>query len=225
MTLLWLAPMAVPLRRAVPFVAVALALGLSACAVPQQPNASAERLASVAYRDPGAPTLTLITMVNNRTGQGGHTALMVNAQERVIFDPAGSFHADVVPEYNDVLYGITPAVFQAYRGAHSRETFHVVTQEIQVTPQQAALAYQLVTENGRVPGALCANATSGLLAQIPGFESISRTYYPVNLQQQFEQLPGVVTDKYYEYDSEDLQQGISAGNQALNAASQSAQQK
>lgn len=210
-------PLATPARCALSLIlAIGLAAGLSACAVPQQPNATPERLASVAYRDAGGPSLTLITVVNNRTGQGGHTALMVNAQERVIFDPAGSFHAEIVPEFNDVLYGISPRVFQAYRSAHARETYHVVSQEVAVTPEQAAVAYQLVTQNGRVPGALCANATSGILAQIPGFQSIQRTYYPVKLQEQFAQLPGVVTDKYYENDSEDLQQGIAAGNQVLN---------
>ena len=104
---------------------------------------------------------------------------MINASQRVIFDPAGSFKADVVPEYNDVLYGITPAVFEAYRGSHARETFHVVTQEVTLTAAQAERAFQLATSNGRVPGAYCANATSGIMAQIPGFEAIDRTFFPV----------------------------------------------
>ncbi|CUH76044.1 hypothetical protein TRM7557_00685 [Tritonibacter multivorans] len=195
-----------------------LLLVLAGCASsPQKPNADAATLAQAAYRDPGAPSMMLITMVNNRTGKGGHTSLMVNASQRVIFDPAGSFKADVVPEYNDVLYGITPAVFKAYRGSHARETFHVVTQEVALTPAQAERAFQLVTSNGRVPGAYCANATSGIMAQIPGFESIDRTFFPVRLQEQFGTLPGVITQRYYENDSEDLQVGIAANNAQLNA--------
>lgn len=192
--------------------------GLAACSAPQQPNADTATLQQVAYRDIEKPSMTLITVVNNNSGQGGHTALMVNASERVIFDPAGSFHADVVPEYNDVLYGISPAVFQAYRSAHARSAFHVATQEIELTPEQAAVAYQLVTTNGRVPGAFCANATSGILKQIPGFEGVKQTFYPVKLQEQFATFPGVTTDKYYENDSDDLQKGIAAGNAALNTA-------
>lgn len=194
-----------------------LFLALAGCASsPQKPNADAATLTQAAYRDPGTPSMMLITMVNNRTGKGGHTSLMINASQRVIFDPAGSFKADVVPEYNDVLYGITPAVFEAYRGSHARETFHVVTQEVALTSAQAERAFQLVTSNGRVPGAYCANATSGIMAQIPGFESIDRTFFPVRLQEQFGTLPGVVTERYYENDSEDLQAGIAANNAQLN---------
>ena len=78
------------------------------------------------------------------------------------------------------------------------------------------LAYQLVTTNGRVPGAFCANSTSSILKQIPGFEQIEVTYYPVKLQEQFAALPGVETDVYYEDDSDDLQKGLAAGNATLN---------
>ncbi|KUP95096.1 hypothetical protein [Tritonibacter horizontis] len=199
-----------------PILILALCAALAGCAAPQRPDADPETIASVAYRAPDKPSMTLFTMVNNRTGQGGHTALMVNASERVIFDPAGSFYADIVPERQDVLYGITPRIFEAYRSAHARETFHVVTQEIALTPEQAQIAYQLVTGNGRVAGAFCTNATSSILRQIPGFEQIEVTYYPVQLQEQFAQLPGVVTDKYYENDSEDLKAGLAQGNATLN---------
>lgn len=196
----------------------AVMLALAGCAAPQQPNADADTLARVAYRQPGPATLTLYTMINNRSGRGGHASLMVNASERVIFDPAGSFYASVVPERNDVLYGITPAVEKAYRGAHARSTFHVIVQQVEVTPEQAEKAYQLVVNNGRVPGAFCAQATTGILQQIPGFENIDRTFYPEKLAEQFGQLPGVVTDRYYENDSADLQDGLARSDAALSAA-------
>ncbi|UWQ59155.1 hypothetical protein K3722_03205 [Leisingera caerulea] len=193
---------------------------LAGCAAPQQPNADAETLARVAYRHPGPPALTLYTMINNRTGRGGHTSLMINASERVIFDPAGSFYASVVPERDDVIHGITPAVEKAYRGAHARSTYHVVVQRIEVTPQQAQKAYQLAISNGRVPGAFCAQATIGILQQVPGFESLDRTFYPEKLAEQFGQLPGVVTERYYENDSGDLQAGLAKSDAALSAASE-----
>lgn len=204
-----------------PILILALCAALAGCAAPQRPDADPDTIARVAYRDAGNPSMSLVTVVNNRTGQGGHTALMVNASERVIFDPAGSFYADVVPERQDVLYGISPSVFRAYRSAHARSTFHVVTQTVELTPAQAQTAYQLVTTNGRVPGAFCANATSSILRQIPGFEGIDVTYYSVKLQEQFAQVPGVVTDKYYEDDSDDLQSGLAAGNVTLNAEADS----
>ncbi|UWQ38036.1 hypothetical protein K3552_03225 [Leisingera aquaemixtae] len=198
----------------------AVLAALAGCAAPQQPNADAETLARVAYRHPGPPALTLYTMINNRTGRGGHTSLMINASERVIFDPAGSFYASVVPERDDVIHGITPAVEKAYRGAHARSTYHVVIQRIEVTPEQAEKAYRLALSNGRVPGAFCAQATIGILQQVPGFESLDRTFYPEKLAEQFGQLPGVVTERYYENDSGDLQAGLAKSNATLSAAAE-----
>ena len=188
---------------------------LTACAS-KQPYADDAAIAAVSYRDAPYPAITLYTMVSNETGSGGHTAIRIDASESIIFDPAGSFKADVVPERNDVLFGISPQVEQAYRSAHARSTFHVVSQTVRVTPEQAELAYRLALSNGAVPGAFCTSATSGILRQIPGFESIRSTFYPNNLQKQFAELPGVVTDKYYEGDSANLQAGIDASNTALN---------
>ena len=194
---------------------VAALLLAAACAAPQN-NADEATIRSVRYADPSGPSLTLYTMVNNRTGSGGHSSLLISASERVIFDPAGSFAVDIVPERDDALFGITPAVEAAYRSSHARSTFHVVSQKIPVTAQQAEMAYQLALKSGPVPGAFCANATSGLLKSLPGFEFINTTYYPTNLQDQVAQIPGVVTDKYYEGDSADLQAGIALNNAKLS---------
>lgn len=195
----------------------ALLLVVAGCAPQKAPYADEATIARVAYREPGPATLTLYTVVNNRTGGGGHTALMINASQRVIFDPAGSFYADVVPERNDVLFGITPAVERAYRGAHARSTFHVVRQTVEVTPQQAEIAYRLALQSGPVAGAFCASATGQLLRQIPGFETIKPVMQPTKLQAQFATLPGVVTDKYYEDDEDNLQMALEEANDWLNA--------
>lgn len=195
---------------------VALLLVVAGCAAKQQPNADPATLAAVSYRHPGPATLTLYTMVNNRTGKGGHTSLMINASERVVFDPAGSFYAKIVPERNDVLYGFTPRVETAYRSSHARSTHHVVIQTVEVTPEQAQIAYQLALQAGPVPGAYCTNATSGLLQQVPGFENIKSTFYPTKLQQQFAAIPGVKTEKYFENDSADLQEALAKNDAALS---------
>lgn len=171
---------------------------LSGCAAPNQPFASDEEIAAVSFRNEGPRELKLLTMVSTRSGAGAHTSLLIDASERVMFDPAGSFKARGIPERNDVLYGITPAAEQAYIGAHARSTHYVIIQTVQVTPEQAELAYRLAKQEGPVAGAFCANATSSILRQIPGFESISTTFYPVNLSKQFGEIPGVVTTEYRE---------------------------
>ncbi|MEP2718831.1 hypothetical protein [Pseudophaeobacter sp.] len=204
-----------PGRIAVRAALFASCVALAGCAAQKKPNADAATLAAASYTHNGPPALTLFTMVNNRTGAGGHTSLMINASERVIFDPAGSFYADVVPERNDVLFGITPGVVLAYRGSHARSTHHVVMQRLEVTAEQAQMAYELALGTGRVPGAYCANSTSSILSKLPGFEDLKVTFYPVKLQEQFETIPGVVTTKYYEDDDADLQKALAEGNVVL----------
>ncbi len=194
----------------------AVVLAVAGCAGPA-PFADDAEIAAVSYRDGGPPSLTLYTMVNNRSGSGAHTSLMINASERVIFDPAGSFRADIVPERNDVLYGITPAVERAYRSSHARSTHHVVVQTIQVSPEIAELAYHRALKAGPVAGAFCARSTSEILASLPGFEQIQPTFYPNNLRDQFAKIPGVTTDKQVETDSGDLDAALDAANDALNA--------
>ncbi len=161
-----------------------------------------EAVARAAYRHDGPPRLTLFTMVNNRTGSGGHTSLMINGSQRVIFDPAGSFKHETIPERDDVIFGITPQVADVYTRYHARETWHVRIQEIDVSPQMAERVMRLAQGNGAVPNAFCAHATSAILAQaFPG--QVSRTFYPVRLADQFARVPGVREQRLHEYDSDD----------------------
>lgn len=197
-------------------VACLLAVTVAGCTGSNRPQADQAEVVARSYRDPGPSTLTLYTMINTRTGSGAHTSLMISASERVIFDPAGSFRADVVPNKNDVLYGITPAVERAYRSSHARETHYARIQTIEVTPQQAEIAYQLAKQSGPVSSAYCANSTASILRQVPGFEQIDVTFFPVKLSDQFGQIPGVVTEEYREYDDADLQKGLAANNARLN---------
>ncbi|WP_120632360.1 hypothetical protein [Ruegeria sp. EL01] len=193
-----------------------LAATVAGCASSNRPQADQAEVVARSYRDPGPSTLTLYTMINTRTGSGAHTSLMIGGSERVIFDPAGSFRADVVPVVDDVLYGITPAVERAYRSSHARETHYARIQTIQVTPQQAEIALQLAKQSGPVAGAYCANSTASILKQVPGFEQIDVTFFPVKLSEQFGQIPGVVTEEYRENDDADLQAGLAANNARLN---------
>ena len=189
-------------------VALALVLALAACAGPRPDDASPERVAASTYVPAGPPKLTLFTVVNNTSGSGGHTGLMVKGSEQVIFDPAGSFQHPDIAKRADVLYGVSPGWVQAYKSAHARSTYHVVTQEIAVTPEQAEVALQLVKSNGPVAGAFCTNSTASILRRVPGFDDIDVTFYPTKLMDQFEGRPGVVTEKYYENDAGDVTDGI-----------------
>ena len=175
--------------------AAALALSLLAgCASDTSPNdASLEEVSRAVYRHDGPPALTLYTMVSNKTGAGAHTSLMINGSQRVIFDPAGSVQHPDIAERGDVLFGVTPRIADFYARAHARETFHVVIQRIEVDAATAEKALQLALDNGAVSQAFCSQATSRLLRQLPGFESIRPTFFPNSLSDQFAKLPGVTT--------------------------------
>lgn len=194
------------------FIALTLLLGLAACAVPEAPYADDETIAIYSYKDNEPRSLTLFTVVSNRSGAGAHTGLLISASERVLFDPAGSFYYERAPERNDLLYGITPAVEKAYAGAHARSTYHVVIQKIEVNAQQAETAFALARANGAVAPAYCTNATSSLLRKVPGFESIETTFYPNDLMKQLSKFPGVETTIYRDDDDPDLDKALAQLN-------------
>jgi len=187
-------------RRA--FLLGAPMLGLAACSgeAVWAPETAVQR-AFVAGIPPAS--LTLYTMKNVGSDNGAHTSVLVNASQRVMWDPAGTFRASVIPERNDVLFGFTRRVEDFYVSFHARETFYVVGQKVLVAPDVAEQALRLVMAHGAVPKANCTRATSGILRQLRGFESLPRTWFPNNLQDAFAKLPGVVTTVYREDDADD----------------------
>lgn len=198
-----------------------LPLTLAACA--QDVGDSSERIALSRYVHDGPPSLTLYTMINNRTGAGAHTSLMVNGSQRVIFDPAGSVVHKTIPERGDVLYGVTPQVEDFYKRAHARTSYHVVIQKAVVSPEVAEMALNRVIGNGAVANAKCALSTSTIISALPGFQSIKPGWYPKKLMEQFGQIPGVTTQRLYEYDDDDKSVALRAYDKKLVAQSMARQ--
>lgn len=189
--------------------------GLAACAA--EPRwAPDDQVARAFAPQVGAPSLTLYTMLNVGSDNGAHTGLLINANQRVLWDPAGTFEADVLPERNDVIYGATPYVEQLYASFHARETYYVVAQKIEVPQATAAQTLRAVQSYGAVRKAHCSRATSEILQGIPGFESLKRTYSPSNLMASFAKLPGVQTREIRENDADDKSGAGDEINRILN---------
>lgn len=155
------------------------------------------------YREEGPKYLTLYTMKNVGSDNGAHSALLINASQRVIFDPAGSWEQEQMPERNDVLFGVSPRLESYYVSFHARVTYYVVGQRIPVAPDVAEQALNLSLAAGPAPQGSCSRFTSRLLRQLPGFESIGQTWFPNNLSDNFETLLGVETREYRETDADD----------------------
>ena len=154
-------------------------------------------------RGTGPKSLNLLTMRNTGSGNGAHSSLVIDASQRIIFDPAGSFSTPSIPERNDVLFGISPQIEQFYISYHARSSFYVEAQKIDVTPEVAEQAMRLALAYGAVPQGACTRATSSVLQQLPGFESLRVTYFPNNLRDRFANIPGVSLREYRETDGDD----------------------
>jgi hypothetical protein len=181
---------------------IGLPFGLSACAA-QSVWAPDDVVARAIYRSEGPSHLTLFTMRNTESNSGAHTALLIDASQRVIFDPAGTWQQDIMPERNDVLFGASSRMEQVYVSVHARMTYYVTAQRIDVSPQVAEQALNLALAAGPVPAANCTRVTARLLRQLPGFGSIRQTWGPNTLAEDFGKLPGVVTTVYRENDEAD----------------------
>lgn len=180
-------------RRALLLGAAALPL-LAACGSDAERIWSPdEAVAAVRHRDPGPPMLALVTVRNEGDGQGAHTALLINASERVLFDPYGRWTDPTVAERNDVLHGFSPAVEERYLSYQASGGYYYVRQEIRVAPEVAERALELAKARGPVGMAMCTVAVADVLRALPGFESIGSTWFPESLSNRFARLPGVTT--------------------------------
>lgn len=158
-------------------------------------------LARVRYTHDGPTSFTLITMINTGSDNGAHTALMISASERVIFDPFGTFEIDFVPERNDVHFGINPGVLDLFIDFHARREYYVKTQHVRLPPAAAEDLYRRALTVGPVGQALCTSSTSQLLAQTPGLQGkIRKTFFPDSLIDQVAQLDGVITREWRDND-------------------------
>lgn len=183
--------------------ALALPLLLAACGADNR-WASDEEVRSVRYASNEQPSISLITVIGLPRGEGGHSALLINGSQQVIFDPAGSFVHPRAPERHDVLYGITPQMRNVYIDYHARELpgerYYVTLDTVAVSREAADMAIRAAEGNGPVNKAFCASGTSNVLRSVPGFEGAPGGFSPLRLRAWFRGLPGVTTAEYRDGD-------------------------
>lgn len=169
-------------------------LGLSACGGPAEPTwAPKGDLQKYSYRHEAPPSITLYTVVSRSSGSGAHSGLLINASERIIFDPAGTFKLPFTPERNDVHFGMTPRAVAVYIDYHARQTYDVIEQRLAVTSEQAELIAKNARAYGAVPKAQCTLAITRILKDVPGFETVPVGYFPKRASAWFAEQAGVQT--------------------------------
>lgn len=184
------------------FLAVLALVALGACSTAEPTWAPDQAVAAARYVAEPPRSVTLFTVISTRNGSGAHSGLLINASQQVMFDPAGTWRHPRLPERNDVHYGITPKMVDFYIDYHARETFYVVKQTVVVTPEVAEMVKQRAEAYGAVPKAQCSSSVSDILRGVPGFESISATWFPKKLSEEFGRLPGATYAKITDTDAD-----------------------
>lgn len=181
------------------FLAAAAPALLSACGAKSVWD-SDEQLRAARYASSEPPSITLFTVIGIPRGDGGHSALMINGSQRVIFDPAGSWNHPRIPERNDVLYGITDNFKNFYIDYHARETYWVAEDSIPVSREVADLAIRRAEANGPTSRSFCAVAAGSVLRGVPGFETAPSGFSPLRLRNWFLRQPGVRSKRHMDGD-------------------------
>lgn len=185
-------------RRAALFVFGLLAMASAGCSITAPVYDSPDTIAAVRHTTDDPPSLTLYTSVNEKSGFGEHTALMINGSQRVIYDPAGRFKHPDVRENGDVLYGVTPEVLAAYNAHQSGGHYTALTQYIEVPADVAEAAIVAAEAQGVSSDGLCTVNTSQILKQLKGFENIETAIWPSNLMWNFAERSGVTVARQYD---------------------------
>jgi hypothetical protein len=177
------------MRRVILLLAAALALAGCETYRPAGPEA----IARARYVSDEPPSVTLMSMVNNRTGRSAHAGLLINGSQQVLYDPAGTFTHPDLPRRGDIHYGMTPRYVDYYERYHARFSHHVVVQQV---PISRAAADQLIANaeaEGKAMKAHCALAVADVLRPVPPFENVHKSYFPEYLRADFAAMPGVRT--------------------------------
>jgi hypothetical protein len=171
-----------------------VALPLAGCGMNAESVwASDEAVARARHASAGPAMLALITVRNEDGGTGAHSALLIDASERVLFDPFGGWTDPAVAERNDVLHGFSPEAEERYLSYQAQDGYYYVRQEVLVPAAVAEQALALAKGYGPVGMAMCSNAVADVLRPLPGFEGIGAAWFPETLSNRFARLPGVAT--------------------------------
>lgn len=191
------------IRKSLALLAV---LALSACAADRE-FAPAAEVAAARFVADAPPSITLFTVISTRNGSGAHSGLLINGSERVMYDPAGTWHHPKLPEQYDMHYGMNDKMIAFYVDYHARQSFDVMEQTVIVTPAQAEAAIARARAYGAAQKGYCAMSISTILSGVPGFESIDKSLSPKKLSAGFAAIPGANSKRITD-DDDDNNHGV-----------------
>lgn len=162
--------------------------------------ASPEAVAAARYASDEPPSVTLMSMVNAKSGRSAHSGLLINGSQQVLYDPAGTFTHPALPRRDDVHYGMTPRYVDYYERYHARFDYYVEAQKVPLTRAQADQLIANAQAQGKTMKMQCALAAASVLQPVPPFEGVPHSVFPEALRAYFAGLPGVEDSYVYESD-------------------------
>ena len=145
--------------------------------------------------------VSLMTMVNRENDKGAHSAILVNGSQVALYDPAGTFRHEELPERGDVFYGITPRWKEVYEWYHARDTTYVVEHRLAVSRSFADQVIARMEAQGPSPKLFCGINVAEVLRDFETFSDIPRSYYPSKIMDAFKAVPGVTERRVYQEDT------------------------
>lgn len=178
--------------------ALLAATALAGCEV-YQPASFAE-IEAARYVSPEPPSVTLMSMVNTRSGRSEHAGLLINGSQQVLYDPAGTFTHPDLPRRGDIHYGMTPRFVDYYERYHARFDYFVEAQKVPVTRAQADQLIANAQAVGQSLKMTCGLDVADVLQPVPPFQGVRKSFFPQALRDDFDRLPGVEDSYVYERD-------------------------
>lgn len=148
-------------------------------------------IARATYVSPEPPSVTLLSMINTRSGGSAHAALLINGSQQVLYDPAGTFTHPDLPRADDMHYGMSPKFVQYYKDYHARFEYFVQAQKVMVDRATADRIIAQAQAQGKTLKMHCAIAIAGALQGIPQFQDVRTSYFPQGARLDFARIPGV----------------------------------
>lgn len=153
------------------------------------------------YVSPEPPSVTLISMVNEKSGNSEHAGLLINGSQQVLYDPAGTFTHPDLPRRGDIHYGMTPRYVDYYERYHARFDYFVEAQRLEVSRAAADQLIANAQAEGQRMKMTCSLAQADVLKPVPPFTGvIHSSIFPETLRHEFQTLPGVKDSYVYEND-------------------------
>jgi hypothetical protein len=162
--------------------------------------ASPDAIARARYVSDDPPSVTLMSMVSNKSGRSAHSALLINGSQQVLYDPAGTFTHPDLPRRGDLHYGMTPRYVDYYERYHARFDYFVEAQKVPISRTEADRLIADAQAEGKVMKMHCALAVADVLRPVPEFSNVTRSYFPEYLREDFAAVPGVLTSHVREDD-------------------------